>query len=101
MVPAVDEGPGAAGVDQEMRDQCGSTSSGEAVSAVKRLVVDGARFRPARTLVEQSAHAQLVVVGSQRCGGFAGLLLGSVSHALPHHPGCPATIVRPPPPATP
>jgi hypothetical protein len=52
MVPAVDEGPGAAGVDQEMRDQCGSTSSGEAVSTVKRLVT---RYRPARTLVEQSA----------------------------------------------
>ena len=92
MVPAVDEGPGAAGVDQEMRDQCGSTSSGEAVSTVKRLVT---RYRPARTLVEQSAHAQLVVVGSRGCGGFAGLLLGSVSHALPHHAGCPVAIVRP------
>ena len=62
------------------------------MSTVKRLVT---RYRPARTLVEQSAHAQLVVVGSQGCGGFAGLLLGSVSQALPHHAGCPVAIVRP------
>jgi Universal stress protein family len=71
---------------------CGSTSSGAAVSTVKRLVT---RYRPARTLVEQSAHAQLVVVGSRGCGGFAGLLLGSVSYALSHHAGCPVAIVRP------
>jgi nucleotide-binding universal stress UspA family protein len=59
---------------------------------VQRLVT---RHRPAATLIEQSAHAQLVVVGSRGRGGFAGLMLGSVSHALLHHAACPVAVVRP------
>ncbi|MDT0352866.1 universal stress protein [Pseudonocardia sp. DSM 45834] len=60
--------------------------------SVRRLVT---RYRPARTLIEQSGHAQLVVVGSRGRGGFAGMLLGSVSHALLHHAACPVAVVRP------
>jgi len=58
---------------------------------IEKIVVEGAA---AEILVEESEGADLLVVGSRGHGGFAGLLLGSVSQQCAHHAACPVVIIR-------
>jgi nucleotide-binding universal stress UspA family protein len=62
----------------------------EGVEIEQRLVEGTA----GSVLVEQSREADLLVVGSRGHGGFAQLLLGSVSQQCAQHAACPVVIVR-------
>lgn len=50
---------------------------------------------PARLLVDASEVADLVVVGTRGHGGFAGMLLGSVSQHVSRHAHCDVAVIRP------
>ena len=50
--------------------------------------------QPAAVLLEEAQGADMIVVGSRGHGGFASLLLGSVSQQIVHHAPCPVVIVR-------
>ncbi|HET9080255.1 MAG TPA: universal stress protein [Trebonia sp.] len=74
-------------LEQEIAEAAGEASPATTVPLV-------AHGDPAQVLCERSASADLLVVGSRGHGGFAGLMLGSVSTKCAHHSRCPLVIVR-------
>lgn len=49
---------------------------------------------PAPTVADSGSGAQLLVVGARGAGGFAAMLLGSVSRYVAMHAACPVVVVR-------
>jgi nucleotide-binding universal stress UspA family protein len=66
--------------------------AGDAGVKAESVVREG---QAAEVLVDEASSADMLVVGSRGHGGFAGLLLGSVSAQCAHHALCPLIIVRP------
>jgi nucleotide-binding universal stress UspA family protein len=58
---------------------------------LRRLVSEGGA---AKVLLDTSQGAIMTVVGSRGHGGFAGLLLGSVSANVAEHASCPVLVIH-------
>ena len=58
---------------------------------IRSKVVEG---NAARVLLDASAGADLLVVGSRGHGGFVEALLGSVGQHCVHHATCPVVVIR-------
>lgn len=72
-------------------DQAVAAEDTSGVHVTRNLSCNGA----ASAILDAADGADLVVVGSRGRGGFAGLLLGSVSHQVAHHAPCPIVVVPP------
>ena len=76
---------------EEAVDKAASQLGGARPASVIVRAVSGL---PAQELVAASQDADLVVVGSRGGGGFAGLLMGSVSAQVVRHAACPVAVIR-------
>ena len=74
-------------VANTIAEVCGQ---GEPVKINSRVVEGNA----AQALLDASAGAELLVVGSRGHGGFVEALLGSVGQHCVHHATCPVVVIR-------
>lgn len=72
----------------------GAVFGSDPPATLQMLVCQG---MPAKVLKDASVGARMLIVGSRGHGGFAGLLLGSVSSTVAEHAHCPVLVVHPTP----
>jgi nucleotide-binding universal stress UspA family protein len=76
---------------EEMTAKVASQLDGARPASVTVRAINGF---PAKELIDASRDADLIVVGSRGAGGFARLVMGSVSDQVTHHAHCPVMVVR-------
>ena len=64
-------------------------------SRPESVTVQALSGTPAHELLTAARDADMIVVGSRGAGGFARLLMGSVSTQVSHHAHCPVVIIPP------
>jgi nucleotide-binding universal stress UspA family protein len=75
----------------EMTDRMIAAATGEAPTPPVEIAIVSSE--PARSLVDASADAQLLVVGNPRYSSLGGVMLGSVAQQVAHHAQCPTVLV--------
>jgi nucleotide-binding universal stress UspA family protein len=75
---------------QDAVDKATAALGDEQPKSVTVVAVSGF---PAKTLIDTSVSADLMVVGSRGGGGFGELFLGSICSQVVHHAKCPVVVV--------
>jgi len=88
--------------DQDRTEQAGAAAQAETDKVLAELdarpesvTVTAVHGFPADELIRASSDADMVVLGSRGAGGFARLLMGSVTTQVSAHATCPVLIVPP------
>jgi nucleotide-binding universal stress UspA family protein len=81
---------------REHRDQALAAAAERAAKAVPGLLIDTDYLDgpPAEAVTASGSGALMLVVGSRGVGGFAAMVLGSVSRYAATHASCPVVVVR-------
>ncbi len=77
-------------------DRALRTASNRAAKTAPGLLIDADHLEgaPAEAITQSGSGALMLVVGSRGIGGFAALILGSVSRYAAIHASCPVVVVR-------
>ena len=90
-IPSMEEGSLKSAAEETLAERLAGWRERYPDVSVTRIVEYD---KPATRLIEHSKFAGLVVVGSHGRGGFAGMLLGSVSTAVAHAARAPVIVAR-------
>jgi nucleotide-binding universal stress UspA family protein len=74
-----------------VKDAIAEVKAGADADSIRYKVVEG---NAARVLIDESAGADLLVVGSRGHGGFVEALLGSTGQHAVHHATIPVVVIR-------
>jgi len=81
-------------VEQRMRDDVTNAMLDAHTDLSLQVETEIVYGHPVEVLVNESARADLLVVGHRGHGAFSGMLVGSVSLHLVTHAACPVVVVR-------
>jgi len=87
LADAIAEVPGTSAITDTIAEVSGASGP----VTIRSKIVEG---HPARVLLDESAGADLLVVGSRGYGGFTEALLGSIGQHCVQHATCPVVVIR-------